>query len=147
MKAFTLTKPAHLFAAMPLIFGLATILVTPMAQAATIDLVHIRDGFVDVNRDDFISNDDDLNNVWLWCNDAAPVRVRIIDGRVDVTENGIVNTNDDLINCDLNDEDPIGGEDVPTTDQVDFINGLVDVNEDGVVNGSDDVFFVKLFID
>lgn len=145
MKPFT--KPAPLIAAMPLIFGLATTIVTPMAQAATIDTVNILDGEVDVNQDGFIFANDDLNNVWLWCNDAAPVRVKIIDGQVDVTENAVINGNDDLFNCDLNDEDPIGGEDVPTTDEVTIRNGLVDVNEDNVVNGSDDLFFVKLFVD
>jgi hypothetical protein len=83
----------------------------------------------------------------LWCNEAAPVRVRVVDGGLDVTENGVIDEDDNLVNCDLNDEDPIGGEDVPTTDQVDIINGRVDVDEDGSVNGNDDVFFVKLFID
>ena len=147
MKMISLTAPVRLLAAMPLIFGLVAVLEVPTAQAAVVDEVNIINGLVDVNMDGVINASDDRLNVWLWCNDAAPVRVRIIDGGVDVTESGVVSASDDLINCDLNDENSIGGVLTPTSNQVDIINGCVDVNESGVCDAADDATNVKLFTD
>lgn len=147
MKMIPFTAPVRLFAVMPLIFGLAVVLAAPTAQAAVVDEVNIINGLVDVNMDGVINASDDRLNVWLWCNDAAPVRVRIIDGGVDVTESGFVSGSDDLINCDLNDENLIGGILTPTSNQVDIINGLIDVDESGAVGAADDATNVKLFTD
>ena len=149
MKIIPFTAPVRLLAAMPLIFGLATVLAAPAAQAAVVDPVHIINGFVDVDQNNVINSLDDRLNVWLWCNDAAPVRVRIIDGGVDVTESGFVSAADDLIDCDLNDENTIGGIVTPTSNQVDIENGCVDVNETlGVgCDALDDAPNVKLFTD
>ena len=147
MKFIPFTAPVRFFAAMPWIFGLATVLAGPIAQAATVDVVNIINGRVDVDQNGVINSLDNRSSVWLWCNDAAPVRVRIIAGGVDVTESGSVTVSDDLINCDLNDENPIGGISTPTNNQVDIINGLVDVDESGAVTIADDATDVQLFID
>ena len=71
---------------MPLIFGLATIAAAPTVEAVTIDTVDIINGLVDIDENGIIDAADDVNNVALWCNDAAPTQVDIINGRVDVTE-------------------------------------------------------------
>ncbi len=147
MKAIPFAARVRLFAAMPLIFGLAAVLAAPTAQAAVVEEVNIINGFVDVDSNGVINASDDRLNVWLWCNDAAAVRVRIIDGGVDVTESGVVSASDDLINCDLNDENSIGGVLTPTSNQVDIINGCVDVNESGVCDAADDATNVKFFTD
>jgi hypothetical protein len=147
MKVIPFAAPVRLFAAMPLIFGLATVLAASSVQAAVVDEVNIINGLVDVDQNGAINASDDRLNVWLWCNDAAPVRVRIIDGGVDVTESGFVSGSDDLINCDLNDENSIGGVLTPTSNPVDIINGCVDVNESGVCDAVDDATNVKLFTD
>jgi hypothetical protein len=117
---------------MPLLFGLATIAAAPTVEAVTIDKVDIINGFVDVDENAVINPADDLSDVALWCNEAAPFKVDIIDGGFDVNEGGGINLNDDLVNCDLNDEQ--GG--FPTSNQVDIINGLVDVDENTVADDS-----------
>ena len=148
MKRFTglLSAPVRLSVAMPLIFGLAIIGAAPTVEAVTINQVDIINGFVDVNEDSAVNASDDLNNVAVWCNDAAPTQVDILNGGVDVTESAVVSASDDLFNCDLNDENIIANVATPTTNQVDFLNGGVDVNEDGVVNAADDATDVKLFV-
>jgi hypothetical protein len=128
---------------LPLMFGMA-VMAASAVEAAVPDAVNIRNGSVDVNQNGAIQNNDDRNNVWLWCNDAAPYRVRILNGAVDVTENNAIQANDDARNCDLTVEDAAG---VPSTREVDILNGFVDVNGDNVVNGADDLNNVQLFID
>jgi hypothetical protein len=66
MKAISFAAPVRLFAAMPLIFGLATIVAAPAAHAVTVDQVDIIDGFFDVNEDLVVNALDDLSNVILW---------------------------------------------------------------------------------
>ncbi|SJM95675.1 hypothetical protein CRENPOLYSF2_680003 [Crenothrix polyspora] len=143
MKKFNclIPVPVRLFAAMPLIFGLAAIVAAPAVEAVTVIPVNIINGFIDVNGGG-VSNADDLANVALWCDNAAPVRLDFINGGVDVTENGVVNVNDDLNNCDLTDEN--GG--IPNSNQVDFKNGAVDVNEDNIINAADDATDIQLFV-
>ena len=145
MKAIPFAAPVRLLAAMPLIFGLATILAAPTAHAVTINQVDIIDGKIDVNEDGLITVGgvaDDLANVMLSCNGGTLIRVDIIDGGVDVNEGGAILTNDDLLNCDLNKE--VGG--FPTTEQVDILNGLIDVTESGVISVLDDANDVQLFV-
>jgi hypothetical protein len=131
---------------MPLILGLATIAAAPTVQAtAGFHEVDIIDSEVDVNEDGFISASDDLDDVILWCNDAAPVRVDIINGFVDLDEDGVVGeAAEDLGVCDLNDEN----NNIPSRNQVTIRNGQVDVDEDAVVNEptDDDIANVQLFI-
>lgn len=148
MKRFTglLSAPARLSGALPLLFGLAIIGAAPSVEAVTINQVDLINGFVDVDENGVVNAADDLNNVAVWCNDAAPTQIDILNGGADVTESGAVSASDDLVNCDLNDENTIGGVATPTTNQVDFLNGGVDVNEDGVVNALDDATDVKLFV-
>ena len=49
MKPIPFGARVRLFAAMPLIFGLATVVAAPTAQAVTINQVNIIDGLVDVD--------------------------------------------------------------------------------------------------
>ena len=145
MKIIPFAAPVRLFAAMPLIFGLATVLAVPTAHAVTINQVDIIDGKVDVNEDGVISVGgvlDDLANVMLSCNGGTLIRVDIIDGKVDVNEGGAILTNDDLNDCNLTME--VGG--FPTTKQVDIIDGGVDVTAGGLVNTADDANDVQLFV-
>ena len=59
----------------------------PTVEAVTIERVDILNGLVDVDRDGILGEaTDDLPNVVLWCNVAAPTQVDIINGEVDVTE-------------------------------------------------------------
>ena len=142
------SAPVRLFAAMPLIFGLAAMVAAPTAQAVSaieINEVDIENGETDVDEDGFIFENDDLTDVVLWCNGATPVRVDIINGLYDVTENGVVDSNDDLLDCDLNDENSIGGEQVPTRNRVTITDGLVDTNQIGGVTAADDAPNVQLF--
>lgn len=145
MKVIPFAAPVRLFAAMPLILGLATFVAAPMAEAVTINQVDIIDGKVDVNEDGLITVggiSDDLANVMLSCNGGTLIRVDILDGGVDINEGGAVLTNDDLLNCDLNRE--VGG--FPTTEQVDILNGAVDVKESAVISVLDDANDVQLFV-
>jgi hypothetical protein len=129
---------------LPLMFGMA-VMAASAVEAAVVDQVDILNGQVDVNENSAIQNNDDRLLVWLWCNDAAPYRVRIIDGLVDVNEDGATNGFDDASNCDLTDE--VGAANVPTTNPVDIINGCVDVNESGACTFLDDASNVQLFTD
>lgn len=124
MKVITFTTP-RLSVAMLLILGLATIAAAPSVGAVTVNEVDIYGGFVDVDEDGDVDAADDLANVALWCNDAAPIRVDILNGKFDVDESGAVSTSDDLRDCDLNNEN----SGIPTTDQVDICDGLVEVTE------------------
>ena len=145
MKIIPFAAPVRLFAAMPLIFGLATVLAVPTAHAVTINQVDIIDGKVDVNEDGVISVGgvlDDLANVMLSCNGGTLIRVDIIDGKVDVNEGGAVLTNDDLNDCKLTKE--VAG--FPTTEQVDIIDGQIDVTESGVISVLDDANDIQLFV-
>lgn len=145
LKCLT-SAPARLSVAMPLIFGLATIVAAPTVQAtAGFDEVDIIDSAVDVNEDGFIAADDDLEDVILWCNDAAPVRVDIINGFVDLDEDGVVGeAAEDLGVCDLNDEN----NNMPSRNEVTILDGQVDADEDGLLNEptDDDIANVQLFI-
>lgn len=141
MKLITFTTP-RLSVAMPLIFGLATIAAAPTVEAVTTDKVDIINGSVDVDENAVINAADDLSDVALWCNDAAPVKVDIIDGGVDVNEGGSVQADDDLVDCDLTNEQPGG---LPRSDQVDIINGLVDVDESGAITAADVAGNIVLF--
>jgi hypothetical protein len=144
-----ISAPRHLLAAMPLLFGLASVVTSPIAGAVTVDSVNIIQGFFDVDQNGIIDANDDLNNVALWFDEAAPVRVDIRDGEVDVNEGGTINTQDDLNNVDLNDENTVGGVGgVPTKNQVDIRDGSVDVDEDGVLNEvtNDALLNVQLFV-
>ena len=147
LKCLT-SAPARLSVAMPLMFGLATIAAAPTVEAVTIQRINIIDGRVDANASGAVDTADDLNNVALWCDDAAPIQVDIIDGGVDVTESGVISGHDDLFNCDLNDENTIDGVATPTSNQVDIRDGFVDVDEDGLLGEQfdDDAPNVKLFV-
>ncbi|MEQ1546230.1 hypothetical protein [Methyloglobulus sp.] len=127
---------------LPLMFGMA-VMAASAVEAAVPDAANIINGNVDVNGGG-VSNADDRNNVWLWCDDAAPSRVRIINGLVDVTEDNLIQNDDDVRNCDLTVEDAAG---VPSRREVDILNGRVDVNGDTAINGADDLNNVQLFID
>lgn len=148
MKLITFTTP-RLSVAMALIFGLASIAAAPSVEAVTVIEVDIVDGFVDVDEDGDYDAADDLANVALWCNDAAPARVDILDAQFDVNEDGTISVSDDLSNCDLTDENNIGiGVHIPTTNQVDIVNGMVDVDEDYLVPeaADDDAANINLFV-
>jgi hypothetical protein len=67
------STPTRLSVAMPLIVGLATIAAAPTVEAAVIEQVDIRNGFVDVNEDNAISPADNATNVLLNCNDATSI--------------------------------------------------------------------------
>ena len=121
------SAPARFFGAMLLLFAGVALAATSTVEAAIIvDQVDIINGEVDVNESSVINAADDMTNVILFFNNAAPIHVDIINGEVDVNESGAVNAADDLLNVDLNDE--------RVHNQVDIINGLIDVNEDGVIN-------------
>jgi len=145
MKRFKglISAPVRRSVAMPLIFGLATIVAAPTVEAVTINAVDILNGRVDVNQDNATNGADNLNNVALWCDVAAPTRVDIIAGRVDVNENNVIDVDDDLSDCDLTDENAAGK---PATNQVDITNGGVNVNEVGGVDAADDAFDIQLFV-
>jgi len=66
--------------------AVSLLVAAPTVEAVTIDAVDVINGFVDVNQSGIVDGADDLNNVALWCNDAAPTQVDIINGRVDVTD-------------------------------------------------------------
>lgn len=148
MKRFKclLSAPVRRSVAMPLIFGWAMLGEAPTVEAGT-DEVNLIDGFVDVDQNGIVDGADDLVDVILLCNVAAPIQVDIINGRVDVTENRNITNSDDLFNCSLTDENPNRtGALVPTTNLVDIINGRIDVNEDGVLSTLDAASNIKLFV-
>ncbi|MFH0341435.1 MAG: hypothetical protein ACHBNF_04745 [Chromatiales bacterium] len=129
--------------------AVSLLVAVPTVEAVTIRSVNITDGFVDVDKDGVLGEaTDDLLNVALWCNVAAPTQVDIIDGEVDVTEDLVVDASDHLSNCDLNDESNLNGIAVliPQTNRVDIIDGGVDVTEVGGVTAFDDAPNVKLFV-
>ena len=107
-----------------------------------VDKVDIIDGRVDVTENGAVDNADDVADVLLLFDDAAPIRVDIIDGRVDVTENGSVTTADDLPNTELTYEEAGFLHPWP----VDIINGTIDVDGDGSVTSADDRGDVNLLI-
>lgn len=148
MKLIPFTTP-RLSAAMPLIFGLATIAAAPTVGAVTIESVDIIGGMVDVTQGGLINGADDALDVALWCNDAAPIRVDIINGFVDLDEDGVLGeAAEDIVDCDLNDETdgPAGDNNgIPTSNPVNILNGRVDVTQGGVINASDAATDVQLF--
>lgn len=143
MKKSLISAPARLFAAMPLIFGLAAIVAAPNVEAVTIWPLNIVNGQLDVDSDGNLNEaTDDLLDVALWCDDAAPIQVDIRNGYLDVDEDGTVGeAADDLVNCDLANENA----GVPISDPVDIINGCVDVNEDTFCNNADTALDIQIF--
>jgi hypothetical protein len=109
---------------------------------SVVDKVDIVDGQVDVTESGTIDTADDLADVLLIFDNAAPIRVDIIDGRVDVTENGSVTTADDLPNTELTREHVGYRVYVP----VDIIDGKIDVDESGSITSADDLGDVRLVV-
>ncbi|MEQ1559573.1 MAG: hypothetical protein ABL933_11630 [Methyloglobulus sp.] len=145
----TKSNPISRNVVLPLIFGLTAMGTAPIVGATVVTPVNIVDGGVDVNGNGLQQAVDDLNNVFLWCQGAAPVRVDIIDGFVDVNENGVITNNDSITNCDLTDETGIhGAVGFPRGDRVNIVGGLIDVDQDGIVpEFTDDLTNVQLYRD
>jgi hypothetical protein len=130
-----------------LIFGLTAMGTAPTVGATVVVPVDIIDGRVDVIRNTVINGFDDLNNVFLWCQGAAAVRVDVINGLVDVNEGGSALNNDDITSCDMTDETGVGAGGFPSRRRVNIINGFVDADNNGVINKFDDAVNIQLYTD